>query len=84
MVHHNHVDMNQIRVDMNQIRNEIDDNFARPKAESLSSYSPGNALGIGMYVSLRPVRAKARVWCYALTGRKIVGYGSFPGRCPGL
>ncbi|WP_276805663.1 hypothetical protein [Bacteroides stercorirosoris] len=57
---------------MNQIRNEIDDNFARPKAESLSSYSPGNALGIGMYVSLRPVRAKARVWCHALTGRKIV------------
>ncbi len=43
----------------------------------------GNALG-DWHVSLRPVRAKARVGCYALTGRKIVGYGSFPGRCPGL
>ena len=32
----------------------------------------GNALGVSMYLALRPVRAKSHVCCYALTGRKIV------------
>ncbi|WP_147347621.1 hypothetical protein [Bacteroides stercorirosoris] len=69
---------------MKQIRNEVGSDFAQPKAESLSSYSQGNAWGLVCMYSSRPVRAKVRVWCYALTGRKSVGYGSFPGRCPGL
>ncbi len=30
---------------MKQIRNEIDNNFAQPKAEKLSSYSPGQCPG---------------------------------------
>ena len=30
---------------MKQIRNEVDSDFAQPKAESLSSYSPGQRPG---------------------------------------
>ena len=44
--------------EMKQIRNEIDDNFAQPKAESLSSYSPGQRPG-GLACIFAPCKGKS-------------------------
>ena len=44
---------------MKQIRDEIDDNFAQPKAESLSSYSPGQRPGDWYVCIFAPCKGKS-------------------------
>ena len=70
------------KFDTELCKKESNDNLAQPKPERLSSYSPGQRPGNESSPTiLRPVRAKADVCCYALTGRRDKHY-SIPRALP--
>ncbi len=59
---------------MKQIRDEIDDNFAQPKAESLSSYSPGQRPGDWYVCIFAPCKGKSPcVVLWPLQGVRLWG-----------